>query len=317
MHDELRRFNTVGDRGGIRFIVEQIFYSPNSTLDGIVNLCSLNPGIQINARSALSTFEYMDLIRIENGSIHLTRKGGYLQNKFGDENFYDTFSLMVIRCMIDQDVISIRNFRIEHTRGILKYEIVHFPLHAAILRNLLLTLGTLILEDGIYILNLDLGLEKVLSREVTRVKRKTGEAELIRSLEAKRLQGEEAEKWALEYEKRRLLGSHLSEKVKLISKIDVSAGFDLLSFNDSDSEDFDRYIEVKSFKGIPHFYWTRNEREVASLKGCCYFIYLIDMDMLSNQSYAPIVIQDPNVELSKDKKWLLETEIFKVVRLHN
>ena len=315
MLEELRRNNNIGNLLGIQFFTDQIFYNDNSTIDGIINICSLNSEILINSKTALLLFEYLNIISIENEKFYLTKKGKLIQKKTDIAEIFELIALIIIRVIIANEIIPIENFKVNHKYEELKFEIKYFPLHAAIFRNLLLTIGKLNYEDGVYSIIIENGIEKILLREVTNSKRKISEAELLKTLEAKKIQGELAEKWAFEYEKKRLQLTKHFEKVKIISKIDVGAGFDILSFECENSRVYDRFIEVKSFKGVPHFYWTKNESEVGSIKGNNYFIYLIDIDKIINEKYEPIIIQNPYNELYKSNEWLIESETIKVIRI--
>lgn len=58
-------------------------------------------------------------------------------------------------------------------------------------------------------------------------------------------------------------------------------GYDILSFETSTSILPDRYIEVKTFRGHPHFYWTDNEIAAARKYAEHYYLYLIDIDRIS------------------------------------
>ncbi len=315
MLEELRRYNNVGNLMGIQFFTDQIFYNDNSTIDGVISICSINSEIQVNSKTALLLFEYLNIISIKSDKFYLTKKGKLIQKKTNLEDVFELIALITLRVMIANEIITIDNFKVNHGSEKLKFEIKYFPLHAAIFRNLLLTIGKLQYEEGVYSIIIENGVEKILSREVTRSKRKISEAELLKSLQAKKIQGELAEKWALEYERKRLRLTKHFEKVKIISKIDVGAGFDILSFECENSSLYDRFIEVKSFKGIPQFYWTKNESEVASIKGKNYFIYLIDVNMILNEKYEPIIIQNPYFELNQSNHWLIENETIKITQI--
>lgn len=315
MLEELRRYNNVGNLMGIQYFTDQIFHYDNSTIDGIISICALNSEIQVNSKAALLLFEYLNIISIKSEKFFLTKKGKLIQKKTNLDDTFELIALIIIRDMIASEIITIDNFKVNHASEKLKFEIKYFPLHAAIFRNFLLTIGKLKYEGGIYSLLIDNNIEKIISRLVTKSNRKISELELFKSLEAKRIQGELAEKWALEYERKRLRLTKHFDKVKLISKIDVGAGFDILSYECENSIIYDRFIEVKSFKAIPQFYWTKNESEVASIKGKNYFIYLVDVDMTLNETYEPIILQNPNVILYEGNDWLIESETVKVIRL--
>ena len=315
MLEELRRYNNVGTLMGIQFFTDQIFHNDNSTIDGIISICSLNSEIQVNSKAALLLFEYLNIISIKSEKFYLTKKGKLIQKKTNPEGVFELVALITIRAMIANEIIAIENFKINHASEKLKFEIKYFPLHAAIFRNFLLTIGKLNYESGIYSIIIENSIEKILSREVNKSKRKISELELFKSLEANRIQGEIAEKWALEYERKRLRLTKHFDKIKIISKIDVGAGFDILSYECENSSIYDRFIEVKSFKGIPQFYWTKNESEVASIKGKNYYIYLVDIDMILNEKYNPIILQNPHVILYEDNDWLMVSETIKVIKM--
>lgn len=91
--------------------------------------------------------------------------------------------------------------------------------------------------------------------------------------------GQEAEEYAICFEKKRLLQLGLvseSEQVKCISDKLVNAGYDIISFTNAASEP-NRFIEVKSVGPDQSFYWSRNELEVARVLGCQYYLYLVDL----------------------------------------
>ena len=111
--------------------------------------------------------------------------------------------------------------------------------------------------------------------------------------------GKLAELFVFNFERNRL-GNLLGKRVAIISKINVSAGYDIISYNDSNSINYDRFIEVKSFKDKPHFYWSKNEREKACQYKEKYYLYLVDLSQINNPKYCPIIIQNPYYNLSDD-----------------
>ena len=124
--------------------------------------------------------------------------------------------------------------------------------------------------------------------------------------------GLEAENFVCEFEKMRLKG-HLQEKrIKIISDIDVSAGYDIVSFNNLGSENHDRFIEVKSFSGDIQFYWSINEIRVAELKQSQYFLYLINREKMTEKDYSPYIIQNPFQSIFENDTWLKNVETWKI-----
>ncbi|QQS61689.1 MAG: DUF3883 domain-containing protein [Candidatus Moraniibacteriota bacterium] len=133
-------------------------------------------------------------------------------------------------------------------------------------------------------------------------RRKLTAEDLYRQLEENRINGELAENFVLGFERLRL-GEQKSPEIEKISDYDVSAGYDIVSFESVVSSTPDRFIEVKSYIGEPTFFWTRNEIDVAKVKNGEYFIYLVDRNGMARTGYHPIIIKNPYRNVLNDKKW--------------
>lgn len=106
------------------------------------------------------------------------------------------------------------------------------------------------------------------------------EKELMEILKKNSILGAKAEQIAFYYEKKRLkrIGKKdLADKVKLIAKENIKAGYDIESFESINSHIYDRFIEVKYFNN-KHFYLSQNELKVAEILNNRYYIYLVDTD---------------------------------------
>lgn len=134
--------------------------------------------------------------------------------------------------------------------------------------------------------------------------------QLIEKLSKQEARGIEAEKFVLKFEKKRLHGHDYINQIKIISNVDVRAGYDIISFNSIDSKSSpDRLIEVKSFKGSEGFYWSRNEVEVAKSNSEEYVLYLVDYDkMKSKKNYEPKIVKDPYLNIFQSDIWSKEAE---------
>ena len=124
-------------------------------------------------------------------------------------------------------------------------------------------------------------------------KKKTSLASLKARLAQQEAAGLMAEEWVCDYERRRLLDHPLLEQVGRISDLDVSAGYDIESFETLESAVIDRFIEVKSFSKNIEFYWSENEMNIAQNLGTQYWLYLVDRTNLDAPNYQPIKIRDP------------------------
>jgi len=134
--------------------------------------------------------------------------------------------------------------------------------------------------------------------------------------QAQAVQGSLAEEFVLEFERRRLNGHVFLNLIERISTRSVSAGYDIESYDGPSSFLPDRFIEVKSFLGAEHFYWSQGELEAARALGDRYHIYLVDMDRYSLPEYAPRIIRNPASELFRsDSAWSLVPINFRVDRI--
>ena len=105
--------------------------------------------------------------------------------------------------------------------------------------------------------------------------------------------GLRAEQWVVTFEKNRLAKHPLSRQIRRVSDRHVDAGFDVLSFRDRSSTGHNWLIEVKSFAGVPRFYWSANEIECARRAGERYVLYLVDRLRMQLTGYKPRVITGP------------------------
>jgi hypothetical protein len=125
--------------------------------------------------------------------------------------------------------------------------------------------------------------------------------------------GLEAEEFVVRFERNRI--PLKAYKIKRISDFDVSAGYDIVSFADESSGIYDRFIEVKSFIGTPHFYWSENEVDVAKLKGDRYVLCLVEYERMKDPEYEPIFIVNPYEKIFSDNTWLVNTSSYKIQKI--
>ena len=119
----------------------------------------------------------------------------------------------------------------------------------------------------------------------------------------------------VKYEQKRLLWGKNSAKIKQISDIDVTAGYDIVSFQDNESTRVDRFIEVKSYYKTPSFFWSKNEIDTAKRLGLSYYLYLIDMEKYLLDDYEPFIVFNPATEIMKSENWLIEANSIKVTQV--
>lgn len=118
--------------------------------------------------------------------------------------------------------------------------------------------------------------------------------QLHQSQQATTRQGNLGEQFALSFERKRL-PEFLHSSIRHFEEYEIALGYDILSFETRTSILPDRYIEVKTFRGHPHFYWSDNEIAAARKYGPHYHLYLIDIDRITDPSYEPQIIPNPAV----------------------
>jgi len=131
-------------------------------------------------------------------------------------------------------------------------------------------------------------------------------------LEKRNKNGILAENFALAYEKKINKNHPLRKMIELISRIDISAGFDLVSFACENSRELDKFIEVKAYTQGKKFYWTRNEIDKARIFSDNYFIYLIDIREITKNDYIPTIIRNPYKKFMIEKEGEMKTEILSI-----
>lgn len=138
--------------------------------------------------------------------------------------------------------------------------------------------------------------------------------QLIKKLEENHQAGERAEAYALEYEKKRL-GKTKAELVKQVSRVSVSAGFDIASFENVLSVSFDRLIEVKAYSHRG-FYLSSGEIEASRKYGDHYYLYIIDLNKINEPSYVPCIIPNPIKFFETSTDWRAVPDTLRITKLN-
>lgn len=139
------------------------------------------------------------------------------------------------------------------------------------------------------------------------------EEDLWQSLKETNLRARMAEEYVVKYERSRLdlAGRNdLSKLVKRVSEYNVSAGFDVRSF---DSDGSTRYIEVKSATNLYiQFFWTTSEMQFAQEHCNEYWVYFVPRAQdLPNLEHELAMLKDP-LKLLDEGIMLIESTTFKV-----
>jgi len=149
--------------------------------------------------------------------------------------------------------------------------------------------------------------DKVILPEIK--KRKIGIDELKKTIEEQQIHGEEAEKFVLAFEKKRLNGK---DTIEWVAEYIVNEGYDIASYNNESDSSHNRFIEVKSYAGnAPYFYWSENEYLVSKRRRESYWLYLVNREEIHNEDYAPLMFQDPFKSIMNNNKWIIQVEKYR------
>jgi len=139
------------------------------------------------------------------------------------------------------------------------------------------------------------------------------EVQFRQLLKEKRLLGDIAEAFVLQWEQKRLKRSgHRLEAacVARISKRRVNAGYDITSFDGASKLlAHDRFIEVKgSGQATVRFVWTPNEMQKAAALGKKYWVYFVGGIQRKTRTVTrePVTLRDPYTSLSPSTGFTLQ-----------
>jgi len=123
-----------------------------------------------------------------------------------------------------------------------------------------------------------------------------------------------SEEYVLKNESSRLISTNAAKQSKNINHValkNVAAGYDIASFDGKDSQNHDRFIEVKAGKRTPiRFFLSRNEFETAKrLKGRYYVYYVCMEDKKPRELY---IFSDPTQGIMKDPKFIISTDTYEI-----
>jgi hypothetical protein len=283
--------------------IEQLFY--NKVIDGrsIYDGC-LEIAIRINFLLLKE-----DNITLNKNLIGFLNSVNQMSDKFieylfialkEDEVFYNIFSSEFLTYDIMHKTLQISNSAFGFKFGNFKQLLIDFDVirsHPTI-------------EINSYLLNTTYKtlFDKTILPEIK--KRVIGIEEFKKSMELQQIYGEEAEKFVVDFENRRLNGK---KRIDWVAEYVVNAGYDVISYNIESDDEYNRFIEVKSYEGkIPYFFWSRNEYQVARLKKEEYWLYLINRKKMNDNAYKPIMIPNPHLNILNNDDWSKEIDKYRI-----
>lgn len=309
MLDELKNLNFHGGKDGLLFFLCDVIGTGQRKISDAAVLCSHAPGkCYLALESLISYCAAFGWIELSDKVISVSPSIAKLLNdktKLNDALIESTVNQLFKENLLDSKMFCYDSIQFSYS---FKNEML--PLSLSGVRNALISQGFFVPLRNVqgtrfYISS---SYDALVARYCKEQRKHLSLDKLKRQLRLNELAGEKAELFVLEYEKKRL-GVPLSEKVRRISEIDVEAGYDIVSFESLQSQEPDRFIEVKAVSDAG-FYWSKNEYEIARLKSNKYYLYLVELTRISQKDYSPLIIQNPAVNVMDADSWFVEAQSF-------
>lgn len=305
-----KRFLNIGTSRDILFAIECILSKRASSVESLKQIALLYSGRSyLCVESAITLF--LDLGLIVGSSDYFECSEFFKEWSGLDDNaLIESFSIRLIEFYVEKEIVNIQEIKYIRTSDTFLLPLNSIRIKYSCLRNLLQSFGLIERSGTSYILK---GyFVKFLSTRSGK-KKKLSESRLQSLLEKEKEQGEAGELFVLNYEKNRLKLHERKDNIKRISTYDVTAGFDIVSYTNIFSLSLDRFIEVKTYKGDTHFFWSKNEIETAKVLKEKYYVYLVDYNRINQDGYTPLIIKDPYKEIFENQEhWKLQAESYKV-----
>lgn len=308
--EKLRRCSDIGSKDGLYFLWNCLRFGETEIETLTISYQHSSSNINLNLSASLFLFQLLGIIEIEENIVKLADKAKSFVGST-PEMFVSWLSEEIVLYVINNKVLDLSHISYDPTADKYLLPKKSIKLKDACFRNLLLSFDILDASraDGQFYINMYVDL---FLKQGKTLAKKMSLQELLQRLDDDRQQGEEGEAFVLKYEQHRLSQHPTWRRIKIISEVDVSAGFDIISYENEQSALLDRFIEVKTYKGTPHFFWSKNERSQAKLNGAHYFIYLVDYTKIGENDYEPIIIQNPYMYFHQNEEWMVEEDTIRI-----
>lgn len=311
MLTELKRCNSIGNVDGILFLVSIMAGKERISRDEIRNRCALENNITVNCPGAVAFFEYLRLVDTTSDAVMPLPELDTLAAKSNGE-VIEQLAAMSINRLVEEGIFDKDATGFDAEKGHLTIKRSAFPLAYAAVRNFLTMAGALDKEENGEICVAG-NYESDWTEQLRNRRKKFTLEQLLKQQEDQSRRGLEAEEFVLGLEKKRLPG--LAQKIKRISDFDVAAGYDIVSYENNGSEQYDRFIEVKCYMGSPHFFWSENESDVARIKADKYILCLVDYLRMGEPGYQPEFIRNPYETIFDSDEWLVNASSFRIQKI--
>lgn len=314
MRKELKRCNFLGSVASLHYLVGVSVVDYPTNVDAVKSICALNNSLNLNGLAAIYFFEELGLISIDATNSIISSDFGKSFLNCTLEQFTEKLASAVYLYLIESSMINLEAVSYDPNTKLCHIRRSGFPLGAAVFRNLLIDLKAM-QETTPGLFQVNEAYESLFEASIRKQVPKLTLEDLLEKQKRQAEQGRLAEEFVVAHEQKRLSASPLTKSVKQISDIDVAAGYDILSYEDANATQYNRFIEVKSFYGRPHFFWSLNEYETAKKLGDRYHIYLVDMERYLKPGYQPIILTDPASVFESESDWMIEAASWKITKI--
>jgi len=311
MLTELKRCNSIGNVDGILFLVSIMAGKERISRDEIRNRCALENSITVNCPGAVAFFEYLRLVDTTSDTVMPLPELDTLAAKSNGE-IIEQLAAMSINRLVEEGIFDKDATGFDAEKGHLTIKRSAFPLAYAAVRNFLTMAGALDKEENGEICVAG-NFESDWTEQLRNRRKKFTLEQLLKQQEDQSRRGLEAEEFVLGLEKKRL--PELAHKIKRISDFDVAAGYDIVSYENNETEHYDRFIEVKCYMGSPHFFWSENESDVARIKADKYILCLVDYLRMGEPGYQPEFIRNPYETIFDSDEWLVNASSYRIQKI--
>lgn len=311
MLTELKRCNSIGNVDGILFLVSIMAGKERISRDEIRNRCALENNITVNCPGAVAFFEYLRLVDTTSDTVMPLPELNTLAAKSNGE-IIEQLAAMSINRLVEEGIFDKDATGFDAEKGHLTIKRSAFPLAYAAVRNFLTMAGALDKEENGEICVAG-NYESDWTEQLRNRRKKFTLEQLLEQQEEQSRRGLEAEEFVLGLEKKRL--PELAQKIKRISDFDVAAGYDIVSYENNETEHYDRFIEVKCYMGSPHFFWSENESDVAKIKADKYILCLVDYLRMGEPGYQPEFIRNPYETIFDSDEWLINASSYRIQKI--
>lgn len=267
--------------------------------------------ITVNCPGAVAFFEYLRLVDTTSNTVIPLPELDALAAKSNGE-IIEQLAAMSINRLVEEGIFDKDATGFDAEKGHLTIKRSAFPLAYAAVRNFLTMAGALDKEENGEICVAG-NYESDWTEQLRNRRKKFTLEQLLKQQEDQSRRGLEAEEFVLGLEKKRL--PDLAQKIKRISDFDVSAGYDIVSYENNETEHYDRFIEVKCYMGSPHFFWSENESDVARIKADKYILCLVDYLRIGEPGYQPEFIRNPYETIFDSDEWLVNASSYRIQKI--